>query len=537
MAQRTTGILDWIWRQFQRVGALMLIALIVSGAYLMWRLSIDRAETFADPVAQFKYGSTGGDKNFGFPFAMWEAMPVLFKRLLPEGRQDEGWAALGFLYEDEKDLPREGLRRRRPVGTSLRNHMGIDRVFLNCAGCHAGRVRTEEGGKAVVYAGMPANTLDLSAFQEFLRSAALSQDFTAERFLAQIDAMGLRLGFINRLVLRYYGVSFARTQILLLADRFRFLENEPTFGPGRFDTFSPAKALLNWNFKDLQQAELIGVVDFPSVWLQKRKEGMQLHWDGNNTNVQERNRSAAFGTGATPAILDRASIKRMEDWLATAKPPRFVDLFPGQFNAERARNGAEIFAKECALCHGKDGRDFSGDQVGKVVEIETIGTDRSRFDNYTYELSLNQNVLYAGISEERFQNFKKTKGYASMPLDGIWLRAPYLHNGSVPTLYDLLRPPAERPKAFLRGYDVYDPANVGFESRPEKIPKEMHAKLFCYVTRAGATCPAGTPKQGSSYACERESGICRGNGNGGHSYGTSLNDDQKRALIEYMKTF
>jgi hypothetical protein len=538
MALRTTNSLTWIWRQFQRVGALVLIVLLLFGANLMWRLGIDRAETFADPVAQFKYGSTGGDKNFGFPYAMWQAMPVLFKDFLPEGRQDEGWAALGFLYEEEKDSPPE-LRRRRPVGTSLRNHMGVERVFLNCAGCHAGRVRTEEGGKSIIYAGMPANTLDLSAFQEFLRKAALSQHFTPERFLAQIDAMRLELGFINRLVLRYYGVAFARTQILLLADRFDFLHYEPAFGPGRFDTFNPAKALLNWNFKELPKAERIGVVDFPAVWLQKQKEGMQLHWDGNNTNVQERNRSAAFGTGATPAILDRASIKRMEEWLATAEPPKFADLFPGRFNAALAARGAGIFARECAQCHGKNGRDFSGadTQVGKVMPIDEIGTDRSRFDNYTYELSLNQNALYAGITEERFQSFRKTKGYARMPLDGIWLRAPYLHNGSVPTLRDLLRPPRERPQAFLRGHDVYDPVNVGFESRPDRIPQEMQKKLFCYVTHAAAKCPAGVPKQGASYVCDGEGGVCKGNGNHGHEFGLSLSDDEKGALIEHMKTF
>jgi hypothetical protein len=539
MALRPTDLLGWIWRQFRRVGALVLIVLLLFGANLMWRLSIDRPEIFADPVAQFKYGSTGGDKNFGFPYPMWEAMPVLFKRFLPEGRQDEGWAALGFIYEDEKNLPREGLRQRRPVGTSLRNHMGIDRVFLNCAGCHAGSVRTEEGGKAVVYAGMPANTLDLSAFQEFLRRAATSQDFTPERFLAQIDAMNIRLGFINRLALRYYGVALARTQILLLADRFRFLDREPAFGPGRFDTFNPGKALLNWNFDDLPEAELIGVVDFPAVWQQKKKEGMHLHWDGNNTYVRERNRSAAFGTGATPATLDRPSIKRMEEWLETAEPPRFADLFPGQFNPDRAKVGADIFRDNCMGCHGKDGRDFSGGKVGEVLAIGAIGTDRSRFDNYTYELSLNQNVLYPNNDQERFQNFKKTEGYARVPLDGIWLRAPYLHNGSVPTLWALLQPPALRPKMFLRGYDVYDPVDMGFESRPGNIPEGKRSKLFCYVTHdgEGSKCPTGKAPQGAKYKCDGEGGVCKGNGNHGHAFGTSLTDDQKRALIEHLKTF
>jgi hypothetical protein len=124
-----------------------------------------------------------------------------------------------------------------------------------------------------------------------------------------------------------------------------------------------------------------------------------------------------------------------------------------------------------------------------------------------------------------------------MPLDGIWLRAPYLHNGSVPTLWALLQPPALRPKAFLRGYDVYDPVDVGFESRPEKIPPGMQKKLFCYVTHADAACPEGKPDQGKFYNCDGDGGLCRGNGNQGHLFGTSLSDEDKRALIEHLKTF
>ena len=63
----------------------------------------------------------------------------------------------------------------------------------------------------------------------------------------------------------------------------------------------------------------------------------------------------------------------------------------------------------------------------------------------------------------RFSHFKKTNGYANMPLDGLWLRAPYLHNGSVPDLRSLLFPD-ERPRVFFRGYDVYDWTRVGFVS-------------------------------------------------------------------------
>jgi mono/diheme cytochrome c family protein len=535
MADEDPGFLTHLSRAVVWLSLVVFLTGLAAAGYFAWRLSRDAAETFADPVDQFKYGSTGGDRNFGIPYAMWEAMPTLFRDLMPEGREDEGWAAFGFLYEDPADLPPE-LRHPRPVGTSLRNNLGIDRIFLNCAGCHAGSVRTGPGGEQLIVAGMPSNTVDLSAFQGFLARAAVDERFSADRFLSEIDAQGIELDLVNRFALKFVGIGMARERLLAIVDRFDdFVHNEPTFGPGRFDTFNPAKALLNWEFDQIPEAERIGVVDFPSVFLQGPKEGMQLHWDGNNTKVSERNRSAAFGTGATPPILDRASLKRMEDWLATAEPPAFADVFPAQFDAALAEQGAPIYARECAACHGASGRDFSGEYVGQVTPIAEVGTDRARLDNYTQDLAVNQNSLYAEFGTERFQTFRKTNGYANAPLDGLWLRAPYLHNGSVPTLVALLSPPDERPAAFLRGHDVYDPQAMGFESDPARIDPAVQPHLFCYVTRAGADalCPAAVPPMNGT--CD--AGICRGNGNGGHLWGTDLDPADKRALIEHLKTF
>jgi hypothetical protein len=527
--------LAWLVRWTRWLSLVFLFTAIAVAAYFAWRLTRDHAEEFADPVDQFMYGSTGGDRNFGLPYAMWQAMPVLFTDLLPEGREDEGWAAFGLLTEDPADLPPE-MRVPRPVGTSLRTSMGIDRIFLNCAGCHAGSVRTSADAPPLIVAGMPSNTVDLSAFQDFLAAAAVDERFSPDRFLTTIDAMDLELDLVNRFALKFVGIGMVRERLLTIVDRFDdFVHAEPTFGPGRFDTFNPAKALLNWDFAALPERERIGVVDFPSVFLQGPKEGMQLHWDGNNTKVSERNRSAAFGTGATPPILDRDSLARMEAWLATAAPPRFPDVFPGQFDAALAAEGAPIYARECAACHGATGRDFTGAYVGKVTPIAEIATDRGRLDNYTHDLAVAQNVLYADFGPERFQTFRKTNGYANAPLDGLWLRAPYLHNGSVPTLEALLSPPAERPRAFLRGYDVYDPRAMGFVSDPARIDPALHARLFCYTTTAASAndCPAGAPPMNGTCA----TGPCRGNGNGGHLYGTALPPDEKRALIEHLKTF
>jgi hypothetical protein len=106
-------------------------------------------------------------------------------------------------------------------------------------------------------------------------------------------------------------------------------------------------------------------------------------------------------------------------------------------------------------------------------------------------------------------------GIRLTPLDGIWLRAPYLHNGSVPTLQDLLNPPNERPQTFHRGYDVFDPVKIGFKEpppRPTGPSGELTEPYFLFDTRE------------------------KGNGNQGHTYGTQLSSQDKEKLLEYLKT-
>ena len=112
-----------------------------------------------------------------------------------------------------------------------------------------------------------------------------------------------------------------------------------------------------------------------------------------------------------------------------------------------------------------DGYVFSGEQIGKVTPIDEVGTDRGRLDSYTEKLrDLQLATFFKDDPVYDFTHFKKTNGYANQPLDGLWLRAPYLHNGSVPTLRDLLNPPEDRPVAFVRGDDTLDPVNGGFHA-------------------------------------------------------------------------
>jgi hypothetical protein len=117
-------------------------------------------------------------------------------------------------------------------------------------------------------------------------------------------------------------------------------------------------------------------------------------------------------------------------------------------------------------------------------------------------------------------------GYIAMQLDGLWLRGPYLHNGSVPTVRALLDAPEQRPKQFYRGFDVLDPVGLGFVSQR------------CCEGTVTSSCidPAAAQCIPESERAWRYDVSERGNGNGGHDYGTALSPQEKDALVEYMKT-
>jgi hypothetical protein len=503
------------WR---RVIATTALALLVGATYLAIRLNprdLGTPVTYASDEDHFKYGSMGGEVEMGVPYVIWQTLPKMFRDLLP----GEGLQSVGFIYEKDEN----GRDKDLPIGVSKRRVQGIDRVFLNCAACHVGTVRDTPESAPRIHVGMPANGMDLEKFERFLFACVTDERFTPERILPEMDRHGYREDALYRALIKFAAIDRMRSRTLLLRQRFlSFMDREPPTGPGRVDTFSPPKVLFNFPMEKLPEKEWIGTCDLPSIWNQRQREGMQLHWDGNNTSVEERNRSAAFGSGARPATLDRAAMKRTADWLRDkAKPAPFP---ADRIDAALAAKGQPLYERYCAACHGKSGTDFAGEYVGKVTDIARIGTDPHRLDSYRRELSANQNLLYAGYPEERFKHFRKTNGYANQPLDGVWLRAPYLHNGSVPTLRDLLEPSAQRPKTFYRGYDVYDFARVGFISN---VPEEKGRKFFLYDTAVPGNGNAGheDPADGTSSLPEPL------------RYGTNLPAAEKDAIVEYLKTF
>ena len=166
-------------------------------------------------------------------------------------------------------------------------------------------------------------------------------------------------------------------------------------------------------------------------------------------------------------------------------------------------------------CGGAEGYDYDTrryPRLGKVEPLAEIGTDPGRWASYTQNFAAAQNLLYAGYPW-RFHHFHKTEGYANHPLDGIWARSPYLHNGSVPTLRDLLEPSAAAARrSGIAAATSSTSIKVGYRLRRRGARRTA---LPLRHLRAPAT---------------------RNTGHEGRRYGTELPAADKDAIVEYMKT-
>lgn len=468
------------------ITAAVLVLGIVGALWARSLLHRNRAVIHYDDIVEhFKYGSIGTEARLGVPAPLFDLFPVMFADLLPKDRPGTGYEKLGFLYEPG---------HKRPIGTTLRE-MPIELVGLNCAACHTGTMRDAPGGPRRFLFGASAINFDIEGYFQFLLAIAQDPRFSTDQLLDGIQHQDPGFGVINSLVYRYFVLPQVEKTFKTFVGQYAWLATRPPFGPGRVDTFNPYKV---YHHLDMSHDDSIGSADFPTIYNQKPRVGMHLHWDGNNDVVEERNISAAIGAGAEPASLDIPEMMRIRDWIMQLPAPAFPKE---RIDAARAGRGEAAWRAQCADCHA-----FDGKRVGQVTPVGEVGTDPERERSFTAELADKQNTLGTGYPW-RLSHFRKTGGYANAPLDGVWLRSPYLHNGSVPTLRALLFPD-ERPAQFYRAYDVFDYDHVGYVSSG----REAEHLGWKYDTTV------------------------RGNSNRGHLYGTELSPEDKLDLLEYLKT-
>jgi mono/diheme cytochrome c family protein len=258
-----------------------------------------------------------------------------------------------------------------------------------------------------------------------------------------------------------------------------------------------------------------GQVKVPHLWGygEKRKSGS--FWDGEgNGELGGWAIAVELYAGQTPENVREYydKVHKAEDYLGDLLPPKY----PFKIDNSKVLAGKKLFESSCLSCHGNHNRDLQGHPVyepTKHIPLKVVKTDPDRLNALTDELYdlIERNPLNDVIQATP----KANKGYVAQKLWGIWSRFPYLHNASVPTIYDLLSPPESRPK-------IFSLKNAGERERFDE-------------TKLGLT-SIDTRKEKwkrRNYDTSRT-----GHSNQGHYFDSFKNftHENKLELIEYLKT-
>ncbi|HLW66599.1 MAG TPA: hypothetical protein VKS79_14890 [Gemmataceae bacterium] len=258
--------------------------------------------------------------------------------------------------------------------------------------------------------------------------------------------------------------------------------------------------------------------DVPAWWLLKKKKTMYYTGASNARSVRSIMQFMMSPLNSRSAFdKEEPTFHDVQAFILDLKPPKY----PFPVDTERAAKGKVVFENTCSRCHGTYGERWT--YPNRIVPLEEIGTDRKRFDGVSEEFGRYYNRSWfaqekVGWLQDGY-TIRSTDGYQTPPLDGIWATAPYLHNGSVPTVYNLLKSDS-RPKLYTRSFrtekEDYDPVKLGWKVTPldyradTSMPPLERRKIY------DTTQP--------------------GRGNHGHIFGDKLSEDERMAVIEYLKT-
>jgi hypothetical protein len=442
-------------------------------------------------------------------------------------------------------------------------------IGLTCAACHETQLNYK--GTHIRVDGGVGNMFDMVGYVKALGgalNATLNDSAKFDRLAAHLAATSAdaKMSLRKRLESDFARVDYYNTVVLV---------GVTESGPSRMDALSAIvnrlTAVQTGIHENINQP--LAPSKPPFVW--NAPHGSWTQWRGTTQDPIQRNFTEVLGvfmtfdlTSKTPAegLFDSAAtiknLEKIEDQLARLAPPQWPEDVLGKIDRAKALQGKALFESNCASCHNswpytwtaanKYGKRFIN--VG-MVPGKYVGTDPMQFKDarefaYTKQLAdympgefkgkpvVPNGVLIFGSKDmilaraEKALNLSDAEtvalhGYREFPLppqpegfykaaprDGVWATPPFLHNGSVPNLYEMLIPAKERTKKFYVGRE-FDPIKVGLDTS-SKTGKFLFDTTLLGNSNAGHSFQDGP----------------RGNG----TIGPLLTDAQRWALVEYLKS-
>ncbi len=260
--------------------------------------------------------------------------------------------------------------------------------------------------------------------------------------------------------------------------------------------------------------QLAPPVSVPPWWRMKKKHAMFWMGEGRGDHASIMMTAAILCADSKQDVQKLDAIAPdIRTYIESIEPP----VYPFEIDSTLAQQGKKVFEDTCSACHGTYGEQVS--YPNRIVPIDVVGTDPSLIefafgDGQAYVEWFNQS-LFAELAQ-----VYPSKGYVAPPLDGIWATAPFLHNGSVPTIRALLNSPT-RPS--LWRHEVTDSA-----SKTQFNQSDLGWNFIDLANNAEAS--AGV---GAAWVYDTR---VKGYSNTGHQFGDGLSAAQRDAVIEYLKT-
>ena len=385
---------------------------------------------------------------------------------------------------------RKGRNAELPYNlTSYTTPDGVDLVVSNCLACHAayfnGKLVIGLGNEQLDFTNDPAvNAESVGAYVEGEKEAA-----EWRRWADIIRTIG------PYTVTDTVGVNPAITITLALA-----AHRDPE--------------TLAWSKQPLMEPppKTPAPVSVPPWWRMSKKHALFYNTEGRGDHAR------IMMLGAILCADDVKTVKAIDAYapdihayFTSLKPP----AFPFGVDHELAARGQALFEKTCSACHGTYGE--GGTYPNLVIGTGQVGTDPA-LAQYSTDGSSDRFIRWFNRSfYGEMARAAPAPGYIAPPLEGVWATAPYLHNGSVPTLEVLLNS-GKRPRYWTRSFSAedYDPKTLGWNYTELPHGKEG----------------AGDPKQRARIYDTTLPGYS----NAGHTFGDGLTDAERAAVLEYLKT-